>query len=124
MSAEIEELFGQGCVLFNAGRFFECHEVWEAAWKRVSGEEKLFLQGLIQAAAALLQVERGHRRGALSLLGKSKVKLELFPAIWMGVELGEFRREFETYVATSLSRVRPPQPPRLRKSVNTLCPTR
>ncbi|MGH8013746.1 MAG: DUF309 domain-containing protein [Candidatus Binataceae bacterium] len=115
---EIGALFSEGLALFNAGRFFESHEVWEAAWKRVSGDEKLFLQGLIQAAAALLQVQRGRRAGALSLLQKSKVKLELFPTIWMGVELGEFRRGFEDYVTAVIDGGPPSHPPILRRSMS------
>jgi Domain of unknown function (DUF309) len=42
--------FGEGINLFNNGKFFECHEAWEEVWKRSAGDEKLFYQGIIQAA--------------------------------------------------------------------------
>jgi len=41
-----------GIALFNRERFFECHEVLEEAWLKASGEQRTFLQGLIQVAVA------------------------------------------------------------------------
>ena len=54
----IAEHFQDGIDLFNAGRFFECHEAWEQAWLRSAGADKLFYQGMIQAAAAILHAQR------------------------------------------------------------------
>jgi hypothetical protein len=49
----VDEPFARGARLFDAGAFFEAHEVWEERW-RVATEkaERDFLQGLIQVAAA------------------------------------------------------------------------
>ena len=47
--------------------FFEAHDVWQRVWKNAEGEEKTFYQGLIQAAAALLHVQRGNSVGAISV---------------------------------------------------------
>ena len=38
----IAEHFQDGIDLFNAGRFFECHEAWEQAWLRSAGADKVF----------------------------------------------------------------------------------
>jgi len=54
------DVYQQGIDLFNEGRFFECHEAWEEIWKRSDGEVKLFYQGLIQAAVAILHAQRGN----------------------------------------------------------------
>jgi uncharacterized protein len=91
--------FAEGIRLFNQGNFFDAHDLWEQEWKIAEGEEKLFYQGIIQAAAALLHVQRGNYAGALSVYLKSWPKLARFPAVWMGIELGQFRCELRRYFA-------------------------
>ena len=46
-----------GIDLFNAAFFWEAHESWEAVWHAVERDSAMghFLQGMIQASAALLQ---------------------------------------------------------------------
>ena len=113
-----EDRFEEGVELFNAGRFFECHEAWEEVWKRQSGEQKLFLQGMIQAAAAILHVERRNRAGAESLYAKSCAKLDPLADEHMGLALGEFRaamREFFTKALGVKSGESIPAPPKLRR---------
>jgi predicted metal-dependent hydrolase len=50
---EYPEKYLEGVRLFNAEDFFECHDVLEELWSETLGEEKKFLQGLIQASVAL-----------------------------------------------------------------------
>jgi predicted metal-dependent hydrolase len=88
----IEEFFQQGIDLFNEGRFFESHEAWEQAWLRSGGMEKLFYQGLIQAAAAILHAQRGNLEGAKSLWAKAIDKLGPLPDGYGGIALDELRR--------------------------------
>lgn len=83
-------LWSEGVRLFNEGRFFECHEVWEMLWRRSSGADKLFYQGMIQAAAALLHAERGEFGGARSTWAKARDKLESLPPEYHGIALGDF----------------------------------
>lgn len=71
--------FLDGVRLFNDGRYFEAHEAWEVPWLRASGDERIFLQGLIQLAAAYLQLERGNARGASRLFDASIQKLRSVP---------------------------------------------
>ncbi len=105
---EIDERFVEGIRLFNQRKFFEAHEVWEQVWKKAEGEEKTLYQGLIQAAAALLHLQRGNSMGAVSLYLKSCPKLDQVPAVWMGIELGQFRSELAQYFAE----LRTPSDPR------------
>src|SRR3990172_6302008 len=50
--------------LFNQGQFWDAHEALERIWRSVPDEgEAKVLQGLIQAAAALLHRERGNSHG-------------------------------------------------------------
>ncbi len=53
----------EGMRLFNHGEHWHAHEAWEPLWMGLEGDEKLFVQGLIMAAAMLVQYEKGVRRG-------------------------------------------------------------
>src|SRR5207253_9167993 len=68
--------FHEGVELFRSGRFFEAHEVWEAIWMASSGDEKRFLQGLIQLAAGCVHVGRGNVRPACRLFRLAPEKVE------------------------------------------------
>jgi predicted metal-dependent hydrolase len=97
---DIEERFGEGIRLFNQGNFFEAHEVWEQQWRKAEGAERIFYQGMIQAAVALAHAQRGNNAGAISVFLKSVSKLTQFPALWMGIKLGQFRSELTRYFET------------------------
>ena len=79
MRAKDDAVLTQGVALFNEGEYFACHEVWEELWKRSNGDERTALQGMIQAAAALLHAQRGNRRGALSIYAKALSNLNGLP---------------------------------------------
>ncbi len=91
--------FVEGIRLFNDGNFFEAHEVWEQEWKISKGTKRIFYQGIIQAAAALLHIQRGNYAGAVSVYLKAWAKLAPLPEVWMGIELGQFRSELRQYFA-------------------------
>ncbi len=97
------ELFEEGIELFNARRFFECHEVWEELWKRSDGDAKLLYQGLIQSAVAILHYQRNNRDGAASLHAKASEKLIRFPDCCMGIKIGDFRRALDEFFARALN---------------------
>jgi predicted metal-dependent hydrolase len=62
--------------LWERGEFFEAHEVLEDAWRREENpERKLFFQGLIHCAVALVHAERKNPFGARKQLAKAKDKL-------------------------------------------------
>jgi uncharacterized protein len=111
------DFYEQGIDLFNEGRFFECHEAWEEIWKRSDGEVKLFYQGLIQAAVAILHAQRGNLEGARSLYEKASAKLGPIPPEHMGLAIGELRTELRGFIeAACRANGRPlPDPPRLRR---------
>lgn len=58
----------RSALLFNAGLFFEVHEVLEASWRTATGSERVLLQGLLQIAVALYHYGQANYRGARSLL--------------------------------------------------------
>ena len=116
-AAADSDWFERGLDLFNRGQFFECHEAWEEVWKRSDGDEKLFYQGLIQAAVAILHAQRGNLQGARSILEKSLAKLDAMPAEHMGIALGELRDGVRQFVeAAVLANGAPlPAPPQMRR---------
>src|SRR5438477_11994663 len=64
-----------GRTVFDEGRFFEAHELWEAVWRDLESEERRLVQGLIQIAAGLHHRERGRSGPATRLLTKGLEKL-------------------------------------------------
>lgn len=60
---ERSPLLDEGIAEFNAGRHWHAHEAWEQLWLGLEGDDKLFVQGLIMAAAMLHQYRRGVVRG-------------------------------------------------------------
>jgi uncharacterized protein len=94
------EHFEEGINLFNEGRFFECHEAWERAWLRSTGAEKLFYQGMIQAAVAILHAQRGNLAGSRTLWAKAIAKLSPLPAEHVGIALNQLRQDLERFFET------------------------
>jgi uncharacterized protein len=90
MSADRSAL-ERGADLFNRGLYWEAHEAWEELWLRLEDEPRLFVQGLIQVAAA------GHKafvqkqpRGCVKLLTSALEKLDRAPPDFYGVETRRF----------------------------------
>ena len=54
--------------LLAEGRPFHAHEVFEAAWKSVPGQERELWRGLAQVAVGLTHARRGNAAGAVTLL--------------------------------------------------------
>ena len=65
----------RGAALYQAGRYWEAHEVWEDRWRVAAGGERHLLQGLIQVAAAALQARAGKWQGATRLAARAEAHL-------------------------------------------------
>jgi predicted metal-dependent hydrolase len=86
MNPEDWEELERGIDLFNSGKFWHAHEAWELVWQRHHEDERLFLQGLIQLAAAYhLLVTGGSYRGMLGNFEKARTKLRVFRPEYLGV---------------------------------------
>ncbi len=77
----------RGIELFNAGEYYEAHEVMETAWRAWPGDERLFFQGLIQAAVALWRVDRGNATIALTMCSRGLPKLAQFRPAFAGIDV-------------------------------------
>ena len=85
----------EGIRLFNSGQFFEAHEALEAVWLKSESHRKIFLQGLIQVAAAFHHYTHRNPVGFHSLLEKGCTKLENAEA--EGVDLAGFMLELRPW---------------------------
>lgn len=88
-----------GIALFNAGEFYECHEVLEEFWLQATGDERMLLHALIQAAAALLHYQRGNLKGAFSVQQRALTKLSQLPAIVMQLDTQTFALDLQRFFA-------------------------
>jgi predicted metal-dependent hydrolase len=93
---EDREEFDRGIRLFNEGKFWHAHEAWEQVWRRHPEDSRLFIQGLIQMAAAYhLLIEKRRYSGARSNFNKALARLRLFEPDFLNLPLTEFIRAIE-----------------------------
>lgn len=79
-----------GVAVFDAGHYHAAHDAWEPAYLTADGEERDFLQGLIQYTAAAHHAARGNLEGATGLAASALTYLDGVDA--RGVDLGPVRK--------------------------------
>ncbi|HEY4259946.1 MAG TPA: DUF309 domain-containing protein [Schlesneria sp.] len=103
MTTDFGEQYREGLRLFNEEDFFECHEVFEELWSESQGDDRKFLQGMIQAAVALFHFGNENFGGAKKLYHTSRQRLVLLGDEYMGIALGRFLADFELCFAELLA---------------------
>jgi predicted metal-dependent hydrolase len=99
VSEEVAAAVRVGVRLFNRGRYFEAHEHWEAVWQTAAGEDRIFLESLVQIASGLhLRVERGGTRGTEHLLARALVGLDDYRPAAHGVDVERLTTEVGAYL--------------------------
>lgn len=92
LKAEERAAIQAGMDLYNAGQYWECHEALEEVWLEARPEDRLFLQGLIQAAAAFHKyLVQENAVGAIKLLTRALNKLTRYSDDYMGLDMGSFK---------------------------------
>ncbi len=86
----------EGLALFNEGHHWHAHESWEPLWMGLEGDDKLFLQGYIMAAAMLVQYGKGVRRGVENHWANVQFRLRGKAARW-GLDPVPFLAQLEPY---------------------------
>lgn len=84
----LETVLDEAADLFDAGLYFEVHELLESYWVRAQGSEQDILRGLIQVAVGFHHLWNGNLAGARSLLDEGSARL-LGRAL-AGREVGSF----------------------------------
>ena len=114
MGAErsLDETLAAAATLFDAGLYFEVHELLEPRWVSATGAERQALQGLIQVAVAFQHRDNGNVEGARSLLveGNARLREGRLP----GLDLESFAEAASASVAGLESGVTTPRFPRTR----------
>lgn len=82
-----------GFEAFNAGHYWEQHELLEHAWNAEPRAVRELYQGILQVGVALHQIEQGKWAGAIKLMRRGLNRLDPLPAVCMGVDLDSFRRQ-------------------------------
>jgi uncharacterized protein len=107
-SHDKDRLFQKGLEAFNSGHFYDAHEHWEEVWLETPDPEKMFLQGLIQIAAAFHHYSRENRLGTQNLLQAGLAKIEPFPQVHRRLELEPLRAAVRRWLAVLDADENPP----------------
>ncbi len=97
--------FSRGVEEFNAGRYFECHDTLEEIWMGTSGQERRFIQGLIQVSVGFYHFGNGNPSGALSQWEKGTEKLAGFGGEFGGVRLAPLIDDVKQWYAAAIGQL-------------------
>lgn len=79
--------------LFNAGAYYEQHDLLEELWMEHDGPARELYRAILQVGVAYYQVTRGNRRGALKILLRSLQWLHPLPDVCQGVDVARLRAD-------------------------------
>jgi len=83
----VETGYKDGLALAHAGRFFEAHEAFEAAWRACADDERDFFQGLVHVVVSAYQRGRGRPVAAESQRRKALRRLAAFVPAHRGLDV-------------------------------------
>lgn len=88
----------EGLRLYREEKYWESHEAWEEVWRRAQGEERHFLQALIQLDAALLHTKKAHWKGVRNLINRSLGHLGHCSAQVLGLRTFDLIEQLRAYL--------------------------
>lgn len=100
---EYDPRYLAGVAHFNAGDYFEAHEVWEDLWHDCPPADRLFYQSLIQAAVALYHWGNANRTGARRLFASGRDKMTGYRPRHLGLDGVRFWTDVEAALAAALT---------------------
>lgn len=88
----------EGIRLFNAGRFFESHESWETFYLQTEEENKPFVEGLIQLAAAFrIFSEFGEVKGPVRMVYQALIRLDNYQPFYLRIRVKDLIESMEDW---------------------------
>lgn len=75
---------------FNAGEYYECHDLLEEIWMEDKSDK--FLQGLLQLSVGLYHLEYGNVKGARWMFGNARKYLSRYEPLHGGLHVSEIIR--------------------------------
>lgn len=115
---ERADLVERGVWLFNAGRFYDCHEAWETVWRSTTPEPRDLWRGLIQIAVGFYHFH-GRRRPdvAARVLRKGARRVEPFAPSSQGLDLAALLASVDGWIRSLEAGSTPrPRVPRLDRA--------
>jgi hypothetical protein len=109
-----------GVLFFNDTDYFEAHEVWEDLWAESHGDDRRFVQGLIQAAVGLFHFHGGNLGGAAKLFRSSRDYMTPVGSPFWGLDVVRFWQQMEECFRPVLG---PEAPDRATRPDPALLPT-
>ena len=95
-----QRLILEGLELFNAGRYYDCHEAWETVWRSTTPEPRDLWRGLIQVAVAFYHLRVRKRPDvALRVLRKGRRRVEPFAPSAAGLEVDQLLESLDPWEA-------------------------
>jgi len=88
-----EDAIADGISYFNDERFWECHEVFEAVWKKCYEGEKNLVQGIILVAAALVHYQKNENQICISILNRASSKLSNATGQYHNIDVDSLRNK-------------------------------
>lgn len=78
----------EGIRLFNTGRFFDSHESLEELYREAPEQDKPFIEGLIELAAACrLYCDFSETRGPARMVRHALIRLEHYEPHYLGIKV-------------------------------------
>lgn len=88
----------EGIRLFNAAKFFECHEILEPYYRESEDENKPFLEGLIQLAAAFrLYCDFGEIKGPVRMVHQALIRFENYQPSFLHIRVKDLSLAAEAW---------------------------
>lgn len=116
LGTTVTEAVRDAVALWNAGLFFEVHEVLEAVWKTAAGPLRQGLQGVIQVAVAYHHLAHDNPRGARTLMRDGRARLaDVDGSMLAPLDAAGLLADTDVWEGALLhGRPLPPSPPSLR----------
>jgi uncharacterized protein len=100
-----------GIRLFNEGRFFECHEILEAFYHEAADENKPFVEGLIQLAAAFrMYRDFGEIKGPVRMIHQALIRFENYQPSFLQIQVKDLCQAAEAWTK-AVENAAPPASP-------------
>ena len=88
----------EGIRLFNDRQFFACHEALESFYQDTEPDNKPFLEGLIQLAAAFrMFADFGEIKGSVRMIYQALIRFESFQPAFLQVKVSELCQAAEAW---------------------------
>jgi len=99
--ATLESALDAAALLFDAGLYFEVHELLEPYWLRAEGSDRMALQGIIQVAVGFEHLVNGNVKGWHALLATGCDKMD--GRVLLGLDLHRFARDVRQFASDGVT---------------------